>query len=119
MARQRGEAQAYNVNRKLKPSWELGKQADAMRKNIESEFAKLRQYLRDEEKVLMGKIKKKEDHILQQLEDNLKAVSTERAMLNERIMEIQQRMTMKDAEILKVSRRCTSERCPDMPSGKG
>ncbi|XP_072405738.1 E3 ubiquitin-protein ligase TRIM39-like [Chiloscyllium punctatum] len=80
---------------------ELKKQADAMRKNIESEFAKLRQYLRDEEKVLMGKIKKKEDHILQQLEDNLKAVSTERAMLNERIMEIQQRMTMKDAEILK------------------
>ncbi|XP_043533777.1 nuclear factor 7, ovary-like [Chiloscyllium plagiosum] len=80
---------------------ELKKQADAMRKNIESEFTKLRQYLRDEEKVLMGKIKKKEDNILQQLEDNLKAVSTERAMLNERIMDIQQRMTMKDAEILK------------------
>ncbi|XP_048419792.1 E3 ubiquitin-protein ligase TRIM39-like isoform X2 [Stegostoma tigrinum] len=80
---------------------ELRKQADTMRKNIESEFAKMRQYLRDEEKILMGKIKKKEDSILQQLEENLKAASAERALLNERIMDIQQRMTMKDAEILK------------------
>eukprot|EP00061_Rhincodon_typus_P010758 g35289.t1 len=77
------------------------KQADAMRKNIESEFAKMRQYLRDEEKILMGKIKKKEDSILQQLEENLKAASAERALLNERIVDVQQRMTMKDAEILK------------------
>ncbi|XP_048472712.1 E3 ubiquitin-protein ligase TRIM39-like isoform X2 [Rhincodon typus] len=80
---------------------ELRKQADAMRKNIESEFAKMRQYLRDEEKILMGKIKKKEDSILQQLEENLKAASAERALLNERIVDVQQRMTMKDAEILK------------------
>ncbi|XP_078073525.1 E3 ubiquitin-protein ligase TRIM69-like [Mustelus asterias] len=72
-----------------------------MRRNIEIEFAKLRQYLRDEEKVLMGKIKKKEDSILQQLEDNLKTVASERALMNERIADIQQKMSMKDAEILK------------------
>ncbi|XP_041068300.1 E3 ubiquitin-protein ligase TRIM39-like [Carcharodon carcharias] len=80
---------------------ELKKQAETMRKNIEAEFAKLRQYLRDEEKVLMGKIKKKEDSILQQLEENLKTVISEKALMNERIVDIQQRMSLKDAEILK------------------
>ncbi|XP_038672963.1 nuclear factor 7, ovary-like [Scyliorhinus canicula] len=80
---------------------ELKKQADTLRKNIEAEFSKLRQYLRDEEKVLLGKIKKKEDSILQQLEDNLKVVATERILMNERILDIQQRMSLKDAEILK------------------
>ncbi|GCB70819.1 hypothetical protein scyTo_0010861 [Scyliorhinus torazame] len=79
----------------------LKKQAETLRKSIEAEFAKLRQYLRDEEKVLLGKIKKKEDSILQQLEDNLKVVASERTVMNERIVDIQQRMSLKDAEILK------------------
>ncbi|XP_067865309.1 E3 ubiquitin-protein ligase TRIM39-like isoform X2 [Heterodontus francisci] len=92
-------------NHKISPLKDVAevykKQADAMRKNIESEFAKLRQYLRDEEKVLMGKIKKKEDSILQHLEANLKAAVSERALMNQRISNLQERMTLQDAEILK------------------
>ncbi|XP_062905824.1 E3 ubiquitin-protein ligase TRIM39-like [Mobula hypostoma] len=80
---------------------ELKKQADDMRKNIESEFAKLRQFLREEEKLVMGKIKQREDGVLQQLEENLKAVSVENALMNQRISEIQRRMTLQEAELLK------------------
>ncbi|XP_051899513.1 E3 ubiquitin-protein ligase TRIM39-like [Pristis pectinata] len=80
---------------------ELKKQADDMRKNIESEFAKLRQYLREEEKMLMGKIKQKEDRVLQQLQENLKAVSVENSLMNQRISDIQRRMTLQEAELLK------------------
>ncbi|XP_059827188.1 E3 ubiquitin-protein ligase TRIM39-like [Hypanus sabinus] len=84
---------------------ELKKQANDMRKNIESEFAKLRQFLREEEKLVMGKIKQKEDGVLHQLEQNLKAVSVENALMNQRISEIQRRMTLQEVELLKMELR--------------
>ncbi|XP_067830187.1 E3 ubiquitin-protein ligase TRIM39-like [Heptranchias perlo] len=80
---------------------ELKKHADTIRKNIELEFAKLRQFLRDEEKLLMGKIKRKEDSILLQLEENLKAASSENALMNRRIEDIQKRLNLQEAELLK------------------
>ncbi|XP_072892106.1 E3 ubiquitin-protein ligase TRIM39-like [Hemitrygon akajei] len=80
---------------------ELKKQANDIRKNIESEFAKLRQFLREEEKLVMGRIKQKEDGVLHQLEQNLKAVSVENTLMNQRISEIQRRMTLQEVELLK------------------
>uniref|UniRef100_UPI00398E6DE0 E3 ubiquitin-protein ligase TRIM39-like n=1 Tax=Pristiophorus japonicus TaxID=55135 RepID=UPI00398E6DE0 len=80
---------------------ELKKQVEVVRKSIESEFAKLRQYMRDEEKLLLGKIKMKEDSVLLQLEENVKSISKESTLMNQRIAAIQKTLTLQDVELLK------------------
>ncbi|XP_069775749.1 E3 ubiquitin-protein ligase TRIM39-like isoform X2 [Narcine bancroftii] len=80
---------------------ELKRQADDMRKYVELEFTNLRQYLHEEEMVLMNKVKQKEDDILQQLQDNLRVVSVENSAVNQRILDIQRRMGLQEAELLK------------------
>uniref|UniRef100_UPI00398EF577 zinc-binding protein A33-like n=1 Tax=Pristiophorus japonicus TaxID=55135 RepID=UPI00398EF577 len=79
------------------------KQIENLQKEIETEFTKLHDFLRGEERILMMKLKEKEE-ILLRLEENWMKSSEESASICRLIANIQQTLKLQAIELLKVAR---------------
>ncbi|XP_067830226.1 E3 ubiquitin-protein ligase TRIM39-like [Heptranchias perlo] len=76
------------------------KQTDSLRKNIECEFAKLHQFLSDEEQTLTTKLKQKEQTASGQIEENMRKNSVEIASISETTAIIQKKLTIQETGLL-------------------
>ncbi|XP_007882851.1 zinc-binding protein A33-like [Callorhinchus milii] len=77
---------------------EVKRQAERLRKNIEAEFAKRHQLLTEEQRDLITKLRQQEEAILGQIENNKTKQITS---INQRIAEIQTRLTLQNIGFLK------------------
>uniref|UniRef100_A0A4W3H9M3 RING-type E3 ubiquitin transferase n=1 Tax=Callorhinchus milii TaxID=7868 RepID=A0A4W3H9M3_CALMI len=82
------------------------RQAERLRKNIDAEFAKRHQLLTEEQRDLITKLRQQEEAILGQIENNKSHISKQITSINQRITEIQTRLTLQNTEFLKVHRLC-------------
>eukprot|EP00062_Callorhinchus_milii_P024868 gi/632985243/ref/XP_007909569.1/ PREDICTED: E3 ubiquitin-protein ligase TRIM39-like [Callorhinchus milii] len=80
---------------------EVKRQAERLRKNIDAEFAKRHQLLTEEQRDLITKLKQQEEAILGQIENNKIDISKQITSINQRIAEIQTRLTLQNTEFLK------------------
>eukprot|EP00062_Callorhinchus_milii_P027512 gi/632990901/ref/XP_007884382.1/ PREDICTED: E3 ubiquitin-protein ligase TRIM39-like isoform X2 [Callorhinchus milii] len=85
---------------------EVKRQAERLRKNIDAEFAKRHQLLIEEQRDLITKLRQQEEAILGQIENNKSDISKQITSVNQRIAEIQTRLTLQNTEFLKVHRLC-------------
>uniref|UniRef100_A0A4W3GN50 Uncharacterized protein n=1 Tax=Callorhinchus milii TaxID=7868 RepID=A0A4W3GN50_CALMI len=81
-------------------------QAERLRKNIDAEFAKRHQLLTEEQRDMINKLRQQEEAILGQIENNKSDISKQITSINQRIAEIQTRLTLQNTEFLKVHRLC-------------
>uniref|UniRef100_A0A4W3GFK2 Uncharacterized protein n=1 Tax=Callorhinchus milii TaxID=7868 RepID=A0A4W3GFK2_CALMI len=82
------------------------RQAERLRKNIDAEFAKRHQLLTEEQRDMINKLRQQEEAILGQIENNKSDISKQITSINQRIAEIQTRLTLQNTEFLKVHRLC-------------
>ncbi|XP_042202515.1 E3 ubiquitin-protein ligase TRIM39-like [Callorhinchus milii] len=80
---------------------EVQRQAERLRKNIDAEFAKRHQLLIEEQRDLITKLRQQEEAILGQIENNKSDISKQITSVNQRIAEIQTRLTLQNTEFLK------------------
>eukprot|EP00062_Callorhinchus_milii_P025977 gi/632987568/ref/XP_007882628.1/ PREDICTED: E3 ubiquitin-protein ligase TRIM39-like [Callorhinchus milii] len=80
---------------------EVKRQAERLRKNIDAEFAKRHQLLTEEQRDLITKLRQQEEAILGQIENNKSHISKQITSINQRITEIQTRLTLQNTEFLK------------------
>uniref|UniRef100_A0A4W3GKV0 Uncharacterized protein n=1 Tax=Callorhinchus milii TaxID=7868 RepID=A0A4W3GKV0_CALMI len=85
---------------------QLERQAERLRKNIDAEFAKRHQLLTEEQRDMINKLRQQEEAILGQIENNKSDISKQITSINQRIAEIQTRLTLQNTEFLKVHRLC-------------
>eukprot|EP00062_Callorhinchus_milii_P010353 gi/632955169/ref/XP_007893337.1/ PREDICTED: E3 ubiquitin-protein ligase TRIM39-like [Callorhinchus milii] len=86
----------------IKEAAELRKrQAERLRKNIDVVFAKRHKVLTEEQRDLITKLRQKEEVILGQIENNKIHIFKQIASINQRIAEIQTRLTLPSTEFLK------------------
>ncbi|XP_078422523.1 uncharacterized protein LOC144695521 [Cetorhinus maximus] len=78
----------------------LKQQSERLRKNIESKFNHLHQFLHQEEASLKTKIDQKEKTILQKIKENLNKIAERRAAVERTMTEMQRRLTLQEAEFL-------------------
>uniref|UniRef100_A0A4W3GAQ5 B box-type domain-containing protein n=1 Tax=Callorhinchus milii TaxID=7868 RepID=A0A4W3GAQ5_CALMI len=91
----------------IKEAAELQKsQAERLRKNIDAEFAQRDSLLTEEHQDLITKLREQEEAILGQIENNKSDISNQITSINQRIAEIQTRLTLQNTEFLKVHRTC-------------
>uniref|UniRef100_A0A4W3GR69 Uncharacterized protein n=1 Tax=Callorhinchus milii TaxID=7868 RepID=A0A4W3GR69_CALMI len=79
---------------------------ERLRKNIDAEFAKRHQLLTEEQRDMINKLRQQEEAILGQIENNKSDISKQITSINQRIAEIQTRLTLQNTEFLKVHRLC-------------
>uniref|UniRef100_A0A4W3GSV3 Uncharacterized protein n=1 Tax=Callorhinchus milii TaxID=7868 RepID=A0A4W3GSV3_CALMI len=77
---------------------------ERLRKNIDAEFAKRHQLLTEEQRDMINKLRQQEEAILGQIENNKSDISKQITSINQRIAEIQTRLTLQNTEFLKVHR---------------
>eukprot|EP00062_Callorhinchus_milii_P026435 gi/632988529/ref/XP_007883164.1/ PREDICTED: E3 ubiquitin-protein ligase TRIM39-like isoform X1 [Callorhinchus milii] len=80
---------------------EVKRQAERLRKNIDAEFAKRHQLLTEEQRDMINKLRQQEEAILGQIENNKSDISKQITSINQRIAEIQTRLTLQNTEFLK------------------
>eukprot|EP00062_Callorhinchus_milii_P027254 gi/632990324/ref/XP_007884117.1/ PREDICTED: E3 ubiquitin-protein ligase TRIM11-like isoform X2 [Callorhinchus milii] len=80
---------------------EVKRQAEHLRKNIDAEFAKRHQLLTEEQRDLITKLRLQEEAIVGQIENNKSHISKQITSINQRIAEIQKRLTLQNTEFLK------------------
>eukprot|EP00062_Callorhinchus_milii_P026412 gi/632988481/ref/XP_007883137.1/ PREDICTED: E3 ubiquitin-protein ligase TRIM39-like [Callorhinchus milii] len=85
---------------------EVERQAERLRKNIDAEFAQRDSLLTEEHQDLITKLREQEEAILGQIENNKSDISNQITSINQRIAEIQTRLTLQNTEFLKVHRTC-------------
>uniref|UniRef100_A0A4W3GWV9 B30.2/SPRY domain-containing protein n=1 Tax=Callorhinchus milii TaxID=7868 RepID=A0A4W3GWV9_CALMI len=78
--------------------------SERLRKNIDVVFAKRHKVLTEEQRDLITKLRQKEEVILGQIENNKIHIFKQIASINQRIAEIQTRLTLPSTEFLKVHR---------------
>uniref|UniRef100_A0A4W3GN26 Uncharacterized protein n=1 Tax=Callorhinchus milii TaxID=7868 RepID=A0A4W3GN26_CALMI len=83
---------------------DVSKQAERLRKNIDAEFAKRHQLLTEEQRDMINKLRQQEEAILGQIENNKSDISKQITSINQRIAEIQTRLTLQNTEFLKTHR---------------
>ncbi|XP_042202437.1 E3 ubiquitin-protein ligase TRIM39-like [Callorhinchus milii] len=80
---------------------EVKRQAKRLKKNIDAEFAKRHQLLTEEQRDLITKLRQQKETILGQIENNKSHISKQITSINQRIAEIQTRLTLQNTEFLK------------------
>eukprot|EP00061_Rhincodon_typus_P013808 g40407.t1 len=78
-------------------------QAGSLQNNIAAKFDQLHQFLHQQEHSLRTKLQQKEKATLQKLEQNLDKISEQRIAIEQTVAETQKRLTLHEAEFLKVS----------------
>eukprot|EP00062_Callorhinchus_milii_P026891 gi/632989546/ref/XP_007883706.1/ PREDICTED: E3 ubiquitin-protein ligase TRIM11-like isoform X2 [Callorhinchus milii] len=80
---------------------EVERQAERLRKNIDAEFAQRDSLLTEEHQDLITKLREQEEAILGQIENDKSDISKQITSINQRIAEIQTRLTLQNTEFLK------------------
>lgn len=80
------------------------KTVESERQKLLSEFERLRQFLRDQEHVLLGQLEKTEKNISKRQNENITDLSKEIALLNKLIAELEEKIQQPTLEFLKVRR---------------
>ncbi|XP_067830186.1 zinc-binding protein A33-like [Heptranchias perlo] len=74
----------------------LKRKADCLRKDISCEFAKLHQFLDEEEQALIPKLAQEEAAVLWEIEENARRASAQSASVNQTIADIQKRLSLQE-----------------------
>lgn len=80
------------------------KTVESERQKLLSEFERLRQFLHDQEHVLLGQLEKMEKNISKRQNENITDLSKEIALLNKLIAELEEKIQQPTLEFLKVRR---------------
>ncbi|NWW64578.1 TRIM7 ligase, partial [Ifrita kowaldi] len=100
LRKERQELLEFKVNDDKKTQ-ELLKTVESERQKLLSEFERLRQFLRDQEHVLLGQLEKMEKNISKRQNENITDLSKEIALLNKLIAELEEKIQQPALEFLK------------------